>query len=119
MVKMLSINPAEVTDAPLVHPFECDDARLEVAKRNLEHRVEVFGLQERFEAFCDDIAARYGWDLGEPRFANRSEPIPVSDELREQIASDSSYDVALYRFATRLSEARAVAGRPQPAPTRG
>jgi hypothetical protein len=80
-----------------------DEARLERAEYNLEHRIEVFGLQERFDEFCDDLAARFGWDLGDPSIvANRTAPADVSDEFRERIAYDNALDMQLYEFARDL-----------------
>lgn len=115
MVKMLSLTPDEMTAIPLVAPVTFDDARLELAKHNLERRIDVFGLQERFEDFCAEIATRFDFDLGSPRFANRTSRSPVTDALRERIAADNWMDVELYRFAVRLSEER----RRKQAVTRG
>lgn len=121
MVKMLSLEPAEMT-AGMRTRVRFDEDRLERAAANLEHRVDLFGIQERFEDFCEELAARYGWDLGEPSFTNRSRPVPVPDGLRERIAADNAADVALYRFATDLLDRRAAtaAGRAPstPAPVR-
>ncbi|MFZ6004078.1 MAG: hypothetical protein ACOYXM_09115 [Actinomycetota bacterium] len=105
MVKMLSLTTDEMTEAPLLATVPFDDARLEVAKENLAQRIDVFGLQDHFEDFCSDLEVSFGWDLGSPRFANRTPPRAVSDELRQLIAADNSLDVELYAFATRaLSE---------------
>ena len=116
VVKVLSITAEEaVSDAGTMVPY--DEARLELAKHNLEHRVDIFGLQEEFEDFSERLAARYGWDLGEraPR-VNRTAPLQVSDEFRARIARDNAFDVELYAFARSLldSRRRAAAGAPSP-----
>jgi hypothetical protein len=98
MVRMLSLTVDEMTDGALT-PVTVDEARLERAQQNLAHRIDVVGVQERFEEFCDELTARFGWDLGDPQFANRSAPAEVDDELKERIAVDNAMDLALYRFA--------------------
>jgi hypothetical protein len=106
MVKMLSLNTAEMTSAPLIAHVDFDDADLALAKRNLEQRIDVFGLQERFDEFCMLLETRFGWDLGPPRFANRTEQRVVDDDLRGRIAADNRMDVELYQFAEQLWAAR-------------
>ena len=106
MVKMLSLSPAEMTDTPLTAPVDVDDSRLDRAKENLRGAIDVFGFQEHFDDFCGRLEARYGWDLGPPRFANRTRHGPVSDGLRERIATDSRLDVELYQYAQGLSDER-------------
>lgn len=101
MVKMLSLDAAEMTRGALT-PVVVDDARLARACAALEDRVDVMGVQEEFEPFCADLAARFGWDLGPPLFMNRTTPIPSSDALRARIAADNPHDVALYRFGREL-----------------
>lgn len=105
MVRMLSLTVDEMSDGALT-PVVVDGARLERAKRNLEQRVDVFGVQEDFEGFCDDLSARYGWDLGPPQLANTTEPTATSDALRDQIALDNESDAELYRHAVGLLAAR-------------
>ena len=101
MVKMLSITPEEMTDGALsVVDFE--PAHLERAKRSLVERIDVWGVQEHFEELCDELARRFGWNLGEPRHANRTMPVEVSDDFRERIATDNALDVELYQFALHL-----------------
>jgi hypothetical protein len=105
MVKMLSLTPEEMAPIPLTQPVTFDQARLERAMQNLE-RIDVVGVQEQFDALCDELEIRFGWDLGAPRFANRTEKRPVSDALRERIAEDNAMDGELYRFAQELIERR-------------
>ena len=106
MVKMLSLTPDEMTATPLMAPVVFDADRLERAKHNLAERIDVFGLQTDFEVFCAELEARFGWELGPPRFANRTPPQPVADELRDRIAVDNQMDVDLYEFARQLHAER-------------
>jgi hypothetical protein len=106
MVKMLSLTPAEMTQTPLTAPVTFDAARLDCAKHNLANEVDVFGLQEQFDDFCGELASRFGWDLGPPRFANRTPRGPVPEALRTRIAADNVMDVELYTFAVELAEER-------------
>ena len=100
MVKMLSLDSAEMTDGALTH-IEFTADRLERAKHRLGE-IDVVGFQERFEAFCAELTARFGWDLGPKIFMNRTAPAEVPDALRERIATDNALDIELYDFAWRL-----------------
>jgi len=113
MVKMLSLTVDEVTSVPLVMPVEFNRSRLEQAKSNLRDRIDVFGLQEHFDDFCVAIANQFNWDLGAPRFANRTQRAPVSDSLRQQIAEDNRLDMELYDFARQLRMERLKSSVPQ------
>jgi hypothetical protein len=106
MVKMLSLTADEMTSVPLVAHVDLDEARLETAKRKLTDEIDVFGLQTHFEDFCADLERRFGWDLGAPRFANRTEAVPVSDDLRACIATDNRLDMELYEFARESWESQ-------------
>ena len=108
MVKMLALTCQEMTDGFLT-VVDLDAAHLERAKRNLAERIDVWGVQEHFEEFCDELMRRFGWDLGPPRFANRSTPYDAGDGLRERIAHDNPLDVELYRFARELRTERSPA----------
>jgi hypothetical protein len=109
MVRMLSLTVDEMVEGALTR-VEVDDARLARALQALEGEVDLFGLQEHFEDFCAELSARYGWDLGQPRFANRTfEDIEVSDAFRARIADDNAADVALYE-AARVSWQRRRSG---------
>jgi hypothetical protein len=101
MVKMLSITPDEMTDGALT-VVDMDGTHLERAKRNLVERIDIWGVQEHFEDFCNELTRRYGWKLGAPRFANRTTPLAVSDDFRERITQDNALDVELYRYALRM-----------------
>jgi hypothetical protein len=108
MVKMLAMTREEMTDGFLT-VLDLDATHLERAKRNLAERIDIWGVQEHFEDFCDELMRRSGWDLGAPRFANRSTPHPAEDGLCERIAEDNQLDVELYRFALDLLDQRSTA----------
>jgi len=110
MVKMLSIRPEEMTDGALT-VLDLDGTHLERAKRSLEDRIDVWGVQEHFEELCDELTRRFGWNLGAPRFANRTKPFDVTDDFRERIARDNALDVELYRYALRLRQAATAASQ--------
>ena len=105
MVKLLSLTPEEMTDGALT-ALELDAAHLERAKENLSERVDVWGLQEHFEEVCDELVRRYSWNLGPPRFANRTQPFQVDGPFRARIERDNELDVELYRFALELRQQR-------------
>jgi Sulfotransferase family len=98
MVRMLSLTVDEMTDGALTQVV-VDDARLERAKKNLVERIDVFGIQEEFDPFCNALESRFGWNLGPAHVANKTEPVAISDALRRDIAADNMMDAALYRFA--------------------
>lgn len=100
MVKMLSMTTHEMTDGALTH-IEFTQARLDRAEQRLQE-IDVVGFQEDFGAFCGELTARFGWDLGREVFMNRSTPVEVPAALRERIATDNALDVELYAFARRL-----------------
>jgi Sulfotransferase family len=102
MVKMfgLTVEEMEMTGAILTE-VEFTPEHLERAKRNLA-AVDVVGLQERFDDFCDELERRFGWSLKERYHAQRTEPVEVPDSLRRRIAEDNALDMELYEFARRL-----------------
>jgi hypothetical protein len=101
MVKMFSLTAAEMT-AGMLTRVEFSKERLETAKESLA-RVDVVGIQERFDAFCDELTRRFGWGLGEPLHTNRSEWSEVSVAFRTRIAEENALDVELYEYAKRLA----------------
>ena len=130
MAKALAFTPAEVEHPgawvmsvlsirEVARAFELADpeaprpeftrAHLDRAKERLAG-IDAFGLQEHFEDFCDQLTARFGWDLGEPVRVNTTEPVEVSDSFRARIAEDNAFDIELYEFAQRLLR---DAGRPE------
>jgi hypothetical protein len=98
MVRMLSLTVDEMTDGMLTQ-VDVDDARVERAKAQLVDRIDLFGVQEHFDEFCDLLAQRYGWTLGPMHHANRTEPVDVPESLLHSIAADNAADAELYRFA--------------------
>jgi hypothetical protein len=109
MVKCLTVTVDEI-ERGVMTMVPYDRARLERAKDNLEHRVELFGLQEDVDEFCRQLGHRFGWDLGaEPAYTNSTVAMDVSDVFRERIAYDNALDVELYRFAKELLERRRAA----------
>jgi Sulfotransferase family len=107
MVKMFALTPSEMTDGALSSvEFTLD--HLDRAKQQLA-TVDVMGLQEGFDEFCATLQQRFGWDLGPPLHANRTEPVEVSWSFRDRIAQDNAMDVELYAYAERLYEERRTA----------
>ena len=100
MVKMFSLTPEEMTDGALTR-VEFTRDHLERAKANLE-AIDVVGLQEDYAGFWRDLNTTFGWELGEPGFANRSEPADMPPSLVERIIEDNALDIELYRFAQDL-----------------
>lgn len=105
MVKMLSLTPDEMDDGALTR-VRFSPQRLERAKERLA-TVDVVGLQEHFEDFCDDLGRRFGWDLGDPVVSNRTKTPAVAPALRERVLADNAADTELYDFARRLVRERA------------
>ncbi len=83
-----------------------DDRRLERARENLA-RVDVVGLNERFDEFVETLRARFGWwpdgMAGDARANVSSESWVASPELRARIARDNAFDVELYAYAKELA----------------
>jgi hypothetical protein len=97
MVKMFALTTETMTAGTLT-PVRFERHHLVLAKERLA-TVDVVGVQERFEEFCAELERRFGWDLGPPLFANRTEPVDVSDAFRARIAEDNVLDTELYEFA--------------------
>jgi hypothetical protein len=97
MVKMFALTVDSMTHGTRTE-IEFRPHHLELAKERLA-TVDLVGTQPRFDAFCDELARRYELDLGPPVFANRTDPVEVSDAFRARIAEDNAYDVELYEFA--------------------
>jgi hypothetical protein len=100
MTKMLSLRPAEMKGGMLTR-VEFDHDRLDRAKEVLAG-MDAVGLQERFEDFCDELSARFGWHLGGSEIVNASAPVEVPESFRARIAEDNALDIELYEFAQRL-----------------
>ena len=100
MVKMLALRPDEMA-AGAMTVVDFGPQHLERAIAALE-AIEVIGVQDELEAFCDALAARFGWALGPPQFSNRTRPVEVPESFRRRIAADSALDVALVEHAREL-----------------
>jgi Sulfotransferase family len=107
MTKMLSLTPAEMKTG-MRSRVKFNRDRLERAKEALA-RIDAVGLQERFESFCDELANRFEWRLGEPEIVNTSASVEVSERFRVRIEEDNAFDIELYEFAKQAS-ARGVIG---------
>lgn len=105
MTKMLSLTTDEMTHGALT-TVDFDDARVERACQRLES-VDVVGLQEDLDGFCDELTRRFGWELGESRRENRTDPIEVDDRLVERIRHDQAADLAVWQHAQGLVARRA------------
>jgi len=102
MVKALTMTVPEMQRG-VASMVPYDEGRLERAKHVLEHRIELFGVQEDFDTFCEELSSRFGWDLGDGTLlANQTSAMDVSEELKERIAHDSTLDMQLYDFARDL-----------------
>jgi hypothetical protein len=106
MTKMLTLTPEEMA-ATLWTRTDLGPEELERAKQALAG-MSVVGLLESFEDFCDELARRFGWDLGGPTRKNISPPADVPDGLRARIAEDNQLDMELYGFARELVASRAL-----------
>jgi hypothetical protein len=106
MVRTLTLSPDEMLDHDgVLTPVPYTPGRLERAKDTLAH-LDLFGLQDCFEAFCDELARRYGLDVGEPVRSNTTEPADVPGGFADRIAEDNALDMALYDYARKLYRQR-------------
>jgi hypothetical protein len=106
MTRMLSLAPDEmlVGDGVLSRvPYTPE--RLEMAKESLA-ALPIFGIQERFEEFCEELSAQYGLAVGAPLRTNTTERTDAPPGLADRIAEDNALDVQLYDFGCRLYEER-------------
>lgn len=101
MTKMLALTPAELK-ATIFSGFRVDRDHLERAKEALA-AMDAVGFQEQLEDFCDELTARFGWDLGEPIVVNTGPDVEASGALRARIAEDNRLDLELYDFARELA----------------
>jgi hypothetical protein len=76
------------------------------AQENLERNFAFVGLQEAFEDSYLMLRRRYGWRYSDyqhygvaPRSQNRA---AVPERVRQRIAREHAYDVAVYQFAQEL-----------------
>jgi hypothetical protein len=104
MVKMFALTPSEMNFGMMTE-IQFTPAHLARAKEQLA-TVDAVGLQERFEDFRAELGRRFGWQLGATIYANRTQPVTVSAELRARIARDNALDIELYEFARQLTASR-------------
>ena len=115
MVKMFSLTAEEIATSAerdtwaMVIRMDFTPERLQQAKEQVG-RLDVLGLHDQFDDFCAVLQARFGWQLGDPLFANRTPAEAVSDDLRARIASDNALDAELFEFARALYEERSKGG---------
>ena len=108
MVRTLSLSPEEMREHDgVLTPVPYTPERLARAKEALAG-LDLFGLQDRFEEFCDTLSVRYGLDVGAPLRTNTTEPGAVPQGLADRIAEDNALDMELYDYGRRLYESRAV-----------
>jgi hypothetical protein len=87
---------------------EMDEARLELATRRVE-ALDVLGVNERYDTFLADVAARFGWAVPPTSRVNparEDDDRVASPSLLRRIAEDNALDVALHEHATALVAAR-------------
>jgi len=107
MVKVFSLTADEVAESAaldrwaILKVVDLTPQRLADAKANVE-QLDVLGLQDELEAFCTELTARFGWDMGAPLHANRTaaENVPVA--LRRRIAADNALDAELWEHAREV-----------------
>jgi hypothetical protein len=102
MVRMLSLAPEEMGPGDgVLATVPYTQERLDIATEALA-ALDLFGLQEHFDAFCDELGSRYGLDVGTPLRTNTTEAIEAPPGLADRIAEDNALDVQLYEYACRL-----------------
>jgi hypothetical protein len=81
--------------------------------RELVERVYLVGVQDRFAAYLDLLARRYGWEVFEPR--SKVNPVRPAEELapglRETILAYNWLDAELYELCRAAVEEPAAARR--------
>jgi hypothetical protein len=111
MVKMFSLTADEIASSAerdvwaMVMRMDFTLERLALAKEHVA-RLDVLGLHDQFDDFCRELEQRFGWQLGDPLFANRTPSEEVSEPLRARIAADNDLDAELFEFARDLYESR-------------
>ena len=66
----------------------------------------MLGLHDQFDDFCAELQSRFGWQLGEPLYANRTPTEEVAASLRARIAADNALDLELWEHAREIYRAR-------------
>ena len=94
-----------LTHDGVLTPVPYTRERLELAKEGLAG-LDLFGLQDRFEDFCDELAERYGLDVGEAVRSNTTGRSSVPDGFADRIAEDNALDMELYEYGCALYRER-------------
>lgn len=106
MSRMLSLAPEEMGPGDgVLATVPYTRERLDRAKDALA-ALDLFGLQEHFDEFCEELGGRYGFDVGAPLRTNTTETTAAPPGLAERIADDNALDMELYEYACRLYEER-------------
>ncbi len=111
MVKMFSLTAEEIATSvardtwAMVMQIDFTPDRLPRAKEHVA-QLDVLGLHDEFDDFCAELERRFGWQLGEPLYANRTPAEDASASLRARIATDNALDLDLYEYARELYTAR-------------
>lgn len=106
MVRMLSLAPEEMGPGDgVLATVPYTQERLDIAKDALA-ALDLFGLQEHFDDFCDELGTRYGLDVGTPLRTNTTEAIAAPPGLVDRIAEDNALDMSLYEYARGLYRER-------------
>ena len=94
MTKMLGMSAAEMT-AGLLTDLEVSPAHLKAARAAVD-TMPVVGTVEYYGEFRAAARRQFGWQLGEPRRLNQTQPEPVPDSFAARIRADNELDMALY-----------------------
>jgi hypothetical protein len=91
--------------------LEVDSDRLGLAKANLA-RVDVIGVQERFDDLLAELQGRYDWEAAavSNRNVSRGQIGGVTESFRRRIAADNQADMEFYEVARELCDERRPAG---------
>ena len=88
--------------APSTGVIDADAGRLERAKKNLS-TIATVGTTERYDAFLESIARRFGWHIPALPSKNVGGREAISAELRARIVKDTAIDRELYEFAKTIA----------------
>ncbi len=101
MVKMFSLTPETGKDGMLVK-VEFTEDHFKQAKSNLK-RVNVIGLMEDYQGFCDNLQDAFGWNFKHIIHGNKTDKSEVvSEAFKDRIRRDNELDVKFYKFAQYL-----------------
>jgi hypothetical protein len=90
--------------------LEVDSTRLARAKENLE-RIDVVGVQERFDELLREVQSRFGWRImQQTKTRNATGTAGVSAAFRRRIAEDNRADMEFYEHACGICSRRRRVG---------